>query len=163
MENGSFPGQYNPVSNWDPRQLEMLSKYGVRFVVCKTYDCAPVEACACENDAASTVLYTLGVCAAIVVERIEYNKKQRGIHHNHGAAVALVCLVLLLAVLSGPVGKPHATMLIVAAIVFIGMSIIGGRRMSQYSMTGTPNHSGGYRDMRDLTAYQKEKLMQGYA
>ena len=23
MENGSFPGQYNPVSNWDPRQLEI--------------------------------------------------------------------------------------------------------------------------------------------
>lgn len=95
-------------------------------------DCKPETDTCCDY---AGVYAGLGLAAAIVFERIEMGKKVRGENNKHGVALGLVLGIILLLIISNIGSSVSGVWLLaLAAVVFIGMSIIQGKFMQQYSL-----------------------------
>jgi hypothetical protein len=98
--------------------------------------CACVEETNCCDN--SGTYAGIGLMAAIVFERIEMGKKVRGENNKHGIALGLVLGIIVLMIITDIGSSLSGVWLIaLAAVVFIGMSIIQGRFMQQYSLNRT--------------------------
>lgn len=77
----------------------------------------------------------LGLAAAIVFERIEMGKKVRGENNKHGLALGLVLGIILLMIITN-IGSSLSGVWLLAlgAVIFVGMSLIQGKFMQQYSL-----------------------------
>lgn len=128
----TFSSVFRNVSN-TPQIEDVISRYFTcyRRVCDDECDCHEDNAC-CENAATnSTLAYSLALAGAIVVERIEYNKKKRNLVNNHGEAIGLVAAVLMLMILDG---DPSPEVLMMGLIVFVGMTLISRRKETRYNL-----------------------------
>jgi hypothetical protein len=97
----------------------------------------------------------LGLVAAVVFERIEMGKKVRGDDNKHGMALGLVLGILLLMIISGLGESVSAIwLLVMAAVVFIGMSLIQGKFMKQYPLNKRPAFSDFSSDIAEAQLEQ---------
>jgi hypothetical protein len=94
------------------------------------------------NTCCSSLLYGVGLVILVILERIEHNKRVRGLSNRHGLAVALIALLVFWMVLQG---QTDPNILIVAVFVFTAASLYFGKDQAQYS-AGSPAFSDGSED-----------------
>jgi len=116
---------------------DVASTSDIEQVIARNFTCyqrncdkpKPVDDCCCDNNGLS--VYGIGLLACLVFERIEHNKKRRGVDNNHGEAVALVGAALMLLILAE---ETDGSILLIGLLVFIGMTLISRTSKVDYNL-----------------------------